>query len=83
MLNYFIATFGVLSNSMVNDELTTFVDLPESNQILVLAQLLYGYGYVGPFALEYEKTALNCGLIDYEEVLYGIIYSILRFSSIF
>ena len=57
---------------MVNDELTTFVDLPESNQILVLAQLLYGYGYVGPFALEYEKTAIDCGLFDYEQVIYGV-----------
>ena len=45
-----------------------FMNPPESNQILVLAQLLYGYGYVGPFALEYEKTALDCGLFDYEQV---------------
>ena len=50
------------------DGLTMFMSLPESNQILVLAQLLYGYGYVGPFALEYEKTALDCGLFDYEQV---------------
>lgn len=62
------ATFGVLTNSMGPDGLTTFMELPEGNQILVLAQLMYGYGYVGPFALEYEKTALDCGLFDYERV---------------
>jgi len=70
LVNFLGATFGVLSNSMGPDGLTTFINLPESNQILVLAQLLYGYGYVGPFALEYEKTALNCGLFDYEQVEY-------------
>ena len=44
------------------------MELPESNQILVLAQLMYGYGYVTPFALEYEKGPLTCGLHDYESV---------------
>ena len=70
LLKFFIATFGVLLNSMGPDGLTMFMNLPESNQILVLAQLLYGYGYVGPFALEYEKTALDCGLFDYEQVVF-------------
>jgi len=70
LVNFLGATFGVLLNSMGPDGLTMFMNLPESNQILVLAQLLYGYGYVGPFALEYEKTALDCGLFDYEQVEY-------------
>lgn len=70
LVNFLGATFGVLLNSMGPDGLTTFMSLPEGNQILVLAQLMYGYGYVGPFALEYEKTALDCGLLDYEQVEY-------------
>jgi len=70
LVNFLGATFGVLLNSMGPDGLTMFMNLPESNQILVMAQLLYGYGYVGPFALEYEKTALDCGLFDYEQVEY-------------
>jgi len=70
LVNFLGATFGVLTNSMGPDGLTTFMELPEGNQILVLAQLMYGYGYVGPFALEYEKTALDCGLFDYERVEY-------------
>jgi len=70
LFNFLGATFGVLLNSMGPDGLTMFMNLPESNQILVLAQLLYGYGYVGPFALEYEKTALDCGLFDYEQVVF-------------
>ena len=52
------------------DGLTTFMNLPEGQQILVVAHLMYGYGYVGPFALEYEKTALDCDLFDYEQVCY-------------
>jgi len=70
LVNFLGATFGVLSNSNGPDGLTTFNSLSEGNQILVLAQLLYGYGYVGPFALEYEKTAIDCGLFDYEQVEY-------------
>jgi len=70
LVNFLGATFGVLLNSEGPSGLTTFINLPESNQILILAQLMYGYGYVAPFALEYEKTALDCGLFDYEQVEY-------------
>ena len=55
-------------NSVGPDGLTTFISLDESQQILILAQLMYGYGYVTTFAFEYEKTALECGLHDYEQV---------------
>lgn len=70
LVNFLGATFGVLLNSEGPDGLTTFINLPEGNQILVIAHLMYGYGYVGPFALEYDKTALDCGLFDYERVEY-------------
>lgn len=70
LVNFLGATFGVLLNSEGPEGLTTFINLDESNQILVLAQLMYGYGYVTPFAFEYEKTALDCGLFDYEKVEY-------------
>merc|ERR1739846_61215 len=67
----FLATFGVLLNSVDTEgSLTSFMSLPESNQILILAQLMYGYGYVGPFALEYEKSVPTCGIFEYEQVEY-------------
>ena len=70
----FLATFGVLLNSVDTEgSLTSFMSLPESNQILILAQLMYGYGYVGPFALEYEKSVPTCGIFEYEQVCRWII----------
>jgi len=69
MLNFVLAaTFGVLVNSMGSDGLTMFINLPEANQIKILAQLMYGHGYVGPFALEYQKDLPTCGLSAYEHV---------------
>ena len=69
----FLATFGVLLNSVDTEgSLTSFMSLPESNQILILAQLMYGYGYVGPFALEYEKSVPTCGIFEYEQVCHWI-----------
>ena len=73
----FLATFGVLLNSVDTDgSLTNFMSLPESNQILILAQLMYGYGYVGPFALEYENAVPTCGIFEYEQVCVWIILGI-------
>jgi len=69
LVNFLGATFGVLLNSVDTDgSLTNFMSLPESNQILILAQLMYGYGYVGPFALEYEDAMPTCGIFEYEQV---------------
>jgi len=71
LVNFLGATFGVLLNSVDTEgSLTSFMSLPESNQILILAQLMYGYGYVGPFALEYEKSVPTCGIFEYEQVEY-------------
>ena len=39
------------------------------NKIQVFAQILYGYGYWGPFALEYEKSTVDCGTFDLERAL--------------
>jgi hypothetical protein len=39
------------------------------NKIQVFAQILYGYGYWGPFALEYEKSTVDCGIFDLERAL--------------
>jgi hypothetical protein len=39
------------------------------NKIQVFAQILYGYGYWGPFALEYEKSIVDCGTFDLERAL--------------
>ena len=52
--------------------LTTFMSLSEGQQILVLAQILYGYGYSTSFAFEYEKSVPECGLFEYEQVCYQL-----------
>jgi len=39
------------------------------NKIQVFAQILYGYGYWGPFSLEYEKSTVDCGTFDLERAL--------------
>ena len=67
----------MLLNSVDTDgSLTSFMSLPESNQILILAQLMYGYGYVGPFALEYEDAMPTCGIFEYEQVYDRITFGI-------
>ena len=35
----------------------------------VIAHLSYGYGYAGPWLLEFEEANVNCGLEDLEQVL--------------
>lgn len=60
------AFFGVLK-SFRGDLNTVSTDL--GGVILAIGQVLYGYGYVGPFALEYKKTRLTCGIPDYIRVM--------------
>ena len=43
--------------------------------IQFFAQLLYGYGYWGPFFLEYEKSTVDCGAYDLDLALEDIFYS--------
>merc|ERR1711935_988060 len=44
-------------------------NVSHGNKIQVFAQILYGYGYWGPFALEYEKSTVDCGTFDLERAL--------------
>jgi len=43
--------------------------LPIGYKFKLAAQLLYGYGFVTPFAFEYDQTNLNCGSKELESVL--------------
>ena len=54
---------------------TSWDDVSDGNKIQVFAQLLYGYGYWGPFALEYENSRVDCGELDFEATLneYGYV----------
>lgn len=65
LTNFLGATFGILK--IFNNNFS-FFDLTAGSQLLVTAQLAYGYGYVAPFALEYEDTNLGCGIPDFKGV---------------
>lgn len=64
--------FGVLK---ATGAATNWADVSTGNKIQVFAQILYGYGYWGPFALEYEDSQLTCGVYDLEDALneYGYV----------
>ncbi len=38
---------------------TNWEEVSDGNKIQVFAQILYGYGYWGPFALEYESAKVS------------------------
>ena len=59
--------FGVLKATSGS---TDWDSVSTGNKIQVFAQILYGYGYWGPFALEYEASKVDCGLSDLERTLY-------------
>ena len=42
--------------------------------IQFFAQLLYGYGYWGPFFLEYQNSTVDCGAYDLDLALEDIFY---------
>ena len=48
---------------------TNWADVSTGNKIQVFAQILYGYGYWGPFALEYEDSRVHCGQEDLERAV--------------
>ena len=50
--------FGIAAGSNGNPN---FAALTQGEQIQVTAQALYGYGYWGPFLLEFEEKNLECG----------------------
>ena len=51
-------SFGVAGAADGNPNLG---ELNQGQQLLVLAQIMYGYGYWGPFLLEFEQARLDCG----------------------
>lgn len=64
--------FGILKATAAS---TNWADVSTGNKIQVFAQILYGYGYWGPFALEYEPSQVTCGKYDLQEALdeYGYV----------
>ena len=64
--------FGILK---ATGAATNWIDVSAGNKIQVFAQILYGYGYWGPFALEYEASNVDCGIYDFENALseYGYV----------
>ena len=47
----------------------TLSTVPVGPKIQATAQAIYGYGYVAPFALEYEANRLTCGTKEFEAAL--------------
>lgn len=64
--------FGVAAGAGGNPNLG---QISEGARTQVTAQLLYGYGYWGPFLLEFEESTLDCGTYDLKSVLeeYGFL----------
>jgi len=67
LANFLGMVFGVLKATAGS---TDWEAVSTGNKIQVFAQILYGYGYWGPFALEYETSRVSCGLSDLERTLY-------------
>ena len=68
----FPVVFGIIKTAPPG---TSWDDVSDGNKIQVFAQILYGYGYWGPFALEYENSRVDCGALDFEATLneYGYV----------
>ena len=62
----FSVVFGVLKTT---GAATDWNQVSNGNKIQVFAQILYGYGYWGPFALEYEDSFLTCNSFNLDEAL--------------
>lgn len=76
LANLFGMIFGV--RSAIGDSQRTdggINQLGFGDQLQVAAQVLYGYGYWGPFLLELEEARLSCGVYDFDSVLaeYGFL----------
>lgn len=66
LANFLGMVFGVLKATA---GATDWAQVSNGNRIQVFAQILYGYGYWGPFALEYEDSFVDCGNDNLEEAL--------------
>jgi len=72
LANFLGMVFGIIKTAPPG---TSWDDVSDGNKIQVFAQILYGYGYWGPFALEYENSRVDCGTLDFEATLneYGYV----------
>jgi len=72
LANFLGMVFGILKATAGS---TNWADVGTGNKIQVFAQILYGYGYWGPFALEYENSRVDCGVYDLDRVVqeYGYV----------
>ena len=61
----FLVVFGILRATHAED----WNEVPDDKKILVLAEILYGYGYWGPFALDIEFSYLTCNSFNFDEAL--------------
>ena len=50
--------------------MTDWSQVSAGARLQIIAQLMYGYGYWGPFALEYEPARIDCNLEDLEKTIY-------------
>jgi len=66
LANFLGMVFGVLK---ATGGVWDWDQVSNGNKIQVFAQILYGYGYWGPFALEYEDSFVDCGSDNLEEAL--------------
>jgi len=66
LANFLGMVFGILKTT---GGATDWNEVSDGNKIQVFAQILYGYGYWGPFALEYEDSYLTCNSLNLDEAL--------------
>ena len=59
--NHVAVVFGMAAGAEGNPNKSEWT---EAQSIQVTAQALYGYGYWGPFLLEFEEKTLDCGVED-------------------
>merc|ERR1712051_432901 len=73
LANFLGMVFGILKVDGVPS--WDWDQVSNGGKIRVFAQILYGYGYWGPFALEYEPSRVDCGTLDFEATLneYGYV----------
>ena len=62
----FSVVFGILKTT---GGATDWNEVSDGNKIQVFAQILYGYGYWGPFALDIEFSYLTCNSFNFDEAL--------------
>jgi len=67
LANFLGMVFGIMK--VENVATWDWDQVSNGGKIQIFAQILYGYGYWGPFALEYEDSFVDCGSDNLEEAL--------------